>query len=518
MDCQTQANNKQIVKNAVALYFRMIVMMLIGFFTVRIVLKALGVVDYGIYNVVGGFVTMFSLVSSSLVSSISRSLTFELGKGDVVKLERTFSTSIVVLLGLSIILVFLLESVGSWYLENKMIIPSDRMTAARWCFQISVMTFILSLVNAPYSASIISHERMDVYAYFTIIDAIFKLIICYCISHSPIDRLVTYAILLCVISVINQIIYVIFCKRHFEECRFNWIFDRELFKGLFSFAGWNFIGCSAAVLRTQGANLLLNWAGGPAVNAANGIANNLCNVVNNFVYNFTQAFNPQITKRYASGEYESLMKLLIYGSKYSYYLLFFLALPVVLNIRFILYLWLGHVPEHTVTFVFWIIVFMLAEAVSRPIITAKNATGVIRNYQIIVGGVLLLMLPLSYIGIKFGLPVEVVPFCNALTACLAIAARMYMLRGDFPGWSSRVFIVRVLLNVMVVSVLSGIIPFIVSVNMRDGWIQLVVTSMLSVFCTILSVLYVGCDKMERRMVIQKALSAAQNLKSKFYRK
>ena len=511
----TQTNNKQIAKNAIALYFRMIVMMLIGFFTVRVVLKALGVVDYGIYNVVGGFVTMFSIVSNSMVSSISRSLTFELGRGDKNRLERTFSTSIYVLFGLSFILVILLESFGIWYLETKMVIPADRLVAARWCFQLSVITFILRLVNAPYSASIVSHERMDIYAYFTILDAVFKLVICYAISHSPIDRLITYAILLCLVSVINQVIYVIFCKRHFDECRFKWIFDKSLFTSLFSFAGWNFIGCSAVVLRTQGANLLLNWAGGPVVNAANGIANSLCNVVNHFVGNFTKAFSPQITKRYAAGEYESLMKLLVYGSKYSYFLLFFLALPVVLNVRFILYIWLGQVPQYTVTFVFFIVVFMLAEAVSQPIITAKNATGVIRNYQVVVGGILLLMLPLSYFGIKFGFPLEVVPFCNALTACLAVVARVYMLRGDFPGWSSRIFFVNVLLNVVIVSILAAIIPYIVSINMVDGWLRLIVTSILCVICTSLSVLYVGCDKMERRMIIQKLSSVIFRLKIKF---
>ena len=196
-----QTNNRQIAKNAMALYFRMIVMMLIGLYTSRVILNALGVTDYGIYNVVGGFVSMFSLVSSSLVSSVSRSLTFELGTGNKEKLKKTFSTSIYVLLGLSLILILLLEVVGVWYLNNKMVIPADRLYAANWCFQLSVITFVLGLINAPYSASIISHERMDVYAYFTIMDAIFKLVICYAVIHSPIDKLIMYGILLCFILI-----------------------------------------------------------------------------------------------------------------------------------------------------------------------------------------------------------------------------------------------------------------------------------------------------------------------------
>lgn len=513
-----QTNNKQIAKNAMALYFRMIVMMLIGLYTSRVILNALGVTDFGIYNVVGGFVSMFSLVSGSLVSSVSRSLTFELGTGDKEKLKRTFSTSVYVLLGLSVILIVLLEVVGVWYLNNKMVIPADRLYAANWCFQLSVVTFVLGLINAPYSASIISHERMDIYAYFTILDAVFKLVICYAVIHSTIDKLIMYGILLCFIHVVNQLIYVIFCKRNFEECRFQWIFDKSLFKSLFSFAGLNFIGCSAGVLRTQGATLLLNWAGGPVVNAANGVANSICNIVNNFVNNFTQAFNPQITKRYAAKEYESLMSLIIYGSKFSYYLLLLLALPIVLNARFILEIWLGIVPEHTVSFVRLIIVFMLCEAVSRPIITAKNATGEIRNYQIVIGGILLLMLPLSYVGIKIGLPVEVVPFCNAATAFLAILARMYMLRGDFPCWSSRIFISKVLLNVALVTIVSSILPIISYKSIEYGWMNLIVTTVCSVICTCISILYIGCTEQERSLIVAKANSAIHSIFNKFIHK
>lgn len=507
-------DNKKIAKNAIALYLRMIVMMLIGLYTSRIVLNALGVTDFGIYNVVGGFVSMFSLIAASLTSSISRSLTFELGRGDMECLKKTFSMSVIVLFGLSLIIVILLESIGLWYLSNKMVIPPDRLHAAHWCFQLSIITFVLGLVNMPYSSLIVSHERMDIYAYFTILDAIFKLVICYAIVHSPIDRLVMYAILLCLINVINQCIYVSFCKRNFQECRFTWIYDKALFKGLFSFAGWNFIGCSAAVLRSQGATLLLNWAGGPAVNAANGIAGNICGVVQRFVSNFTLAFDPQITKRYAASEYDSLMKLLLYGSKYSYYLLFVLALPIMFNAHFILQIWLGIVPEHSVSFTRWMIVFMLAEAVSRPIITAKNATGEIRNYQIVVGGILLLMLPLSYLGLKLGLPVVVVPFLNAATACAAIVARMCMLNGVFPTWSSKVFVHKVLLNVLSVSLASAVLPLLCYLLLDDGWQNLIVTSLSCLICSLTSIYYIGCDKHERELLLGKAMFLFAKLKEK----
>ena len=507
-------NNKRIAKNAMALYIRMIVTMLVGLYTSRVILHALGVEDYGIYNVVGGFVSMFSLISGSLNGSVSRFLTFELGRGDEAKLKRVFSTSIFVLLGLSFVVFIATETVGLWYLNNKMVLSQERSNAAFWVFQISVLTFIMSLINSPYSASIVSHERMGVYAYLSIADAVLKLIISFLVYYSPIDRLVFYASLLFLVSVFNQCIYVWFCKRYFPECRFSCIFDKSLFKGMFSFASWNFIGSSAAVLRTQGSSLLLNAFGGPVVNAANGIANTITHVVSGFVNNFTQAFNPQITKRYAAGEYNSLMNLLIYGSKYSYYLMFLMALPIMLNTHFILQIWLGIVPEYTVEFSRWTFVFLLAESISRPIITAKNATGRIRNYQIVVGGVLLLTLPLSFVALKLGATVTIVAFFNAFTATMAIFARMYMMRDDFPCWSSRVYFTKVFFNVLLVSVIAAPLPLLLNYIMPEGLLRFVLSTLLCLSCTTISILYIGCDRSERTMILTKLRGGIESIMKK----
>lgn len=507
-------NNKLIVKNALALYMRSIITMLIGLYTSRVILQALGVEDYGIYNVVGGFVSLFSLISGSISGSIGRYLTYELGKGDIEKLKYVFSTSIFVLLGLSVLVVVATETFGLWYLYNKMVIPHDRMNAAFWVFQLSVFTFVLSLINAPYMATVISHEHMHIFAYLSIFDAMCKLLICYLVLISPIDQLVFYALLLCLVGVIDQCFYVWYCKRHFEECLFKPIFKKDLFKGMFSFAGWNFIGSSAAVLRNQGASLLLNAFGGPAVNAANGIATTITSVVSGFVNNFTQAFSPQITKRYATGEYESLMTLLIYGSKYSYYLLFLLSFPIMLNAHFIFKIWLGIVPQYTVPFCRWIFIFLLAESISRPIITAKNATGCIRNYQIVVGGVLLLMLPISYVCLKLGASVITVAISNAATAILAIFARMYMMRGDFPCWSSLIYFKKVLLNVLGVSIAASIFPIILYLNLQEGWIRLFATSALALLCSIASILYFGCTKRERQLMLTKCNNGMSSLRMK----
>lgn len=507
-------SNKRIAKNAVALYLRMIVTMVIGLYTSRVILEVLGVEDFGIYSVVASFVTSFSLVSSSLQSSIMRSLTFELGKGGGERLRQTFSMAMLTMFALSAVVAILLETFGLWYLENKIVLPAERADAAFWCFQFSVLTFIIGLICAPYSSSITSHERMDIYAYFSIFDSIAKLLICFAAAHSPADRLATYAALLATEALLNQSLQLWFCRRHFSECRITWTFDKKIFKDLSSFAGWNFIGCSAAVLRTQGASLLLNWAGGPIVNAANGIANQACNVVNSFVSNFTLAFDPQITKRYASGEHESLMQLLIYGSRFSYYLLFFISLPLLLNTEFLLELWLGQVPEYTVPFIRWTIAFLLAEAVSRPIITAKNATGDIKTYQIVVGGTLLLMLPLSYVGIVLGLPLEVVPFCNALTATFAIGARMVMLKGAFGTWSSKAFTNKVIVNVLCVSAIAAVLPIITYTAIESGWINFSVTTLACIFSTAVTIYWVGCNNQEREMARIKSAEAVRKLKEK----
>lgn len=496
-------SNRQIAKNAAALYFRMIVSMLVGLYTSRIILNQLGVEDYGIYNVVGGFVSLFSLISDSIQGSISRFLTFELGRGDIINLRKVFASSILVLIGLSIIILFLTETFGLWYLYNKMVIPLERIDAAFWCFQLSIITFVINLINSPYTSAIIAHERMDIYAYLTILGVIFKLFICFAIIKSPIDKLIFYAILLCLYSIINQIIYVIFCKHKFPECKFKYIIDKSLLKNMFNFAGWNFIGSSAVILRTQGANLFINAFGGPVANAANGIANNICNIVSTFVTNFTMAFNPQITKRYAAKEYESLMNLLIYGSKYSYFLMFILTLPVFLNAEYIFKIWLGIVPEYTVIFTRWTLLFLLLESISRPMITAKIANGNIRNYQIVVGSILLLMLPISYLGLKLGFEVTFVAFANVLTALIAIFARIYMLRGDFPCWSSKVFFNKVILNICLVSIIASVLPAITYIILPKGFINFTVTTLISIISSCITIFYIGCTKFERSLIVDK---------------
>lgn len=343
-------NTKRIAKNTLMLYVRMLFGMVVSLYTSRMVLQALGVEDYGIYNVVGGVVAMFSMISSSLSSSVSRFLTFELGKGNLEGLKRVFSTSLSIHVVLALAFILLGETLGLWFLNTHMTIPENRLSAANWVFHASVFTFVINLLSVPFSASIVSHERMSAFAYIGILDIILRLLIVLFIAYSGwnFDRLIVYALLLVVVVCIMQAIYWNYCTRNFEECKFGLSFDVNYWKEMSSFAGWNFIGCTAGLLKDQGVNILLNLFIGPIINAARGIANTVNNVLASFSGNFMTALNPQITKSYAAGNYDYMYSLVERGSRFSYYILLLFALPMLFETEFVLTLWLKHYPEHTV--------------------------------------------------------------------------------------------------------------------------------------------------------------------------
>lgn len=513
----TAGNNRRIAKNTLMLYFRMFITLIIGLYTSRVVLSTLGVEDYGIYNVVGGVVSMFSLVSGSISAAIGRFITFELGRGDMDKLKRVFSTSVNVQIMLAVIVIIAAEIAGLWFLDNEMKIPDGRMPEARWVFHCSLVTFAVSLISMPFNASIMAHEHMSVYAYITIFETVMKLVIVYLLLVSPFDKLETYATLMLAVAVVVQLIYQLYCKRNFEECRYRLIFDKKLFGQMFGFAGWNTIGAVSGVLRGQGNNILLNiFSGGTAVNAAAGIATTLTGVVTSFTGNFMTAFNPQITKNYAAGRYAELVTLLHRGAKFSAYLLLFFAIPVMLNAEYIFTLWLGLVPEHTVDFVRLILIFSFSEVVSRPLITAKLATGHIRNYQIVVGGVQLLTLPISYTALKLGAPVEAVYMANITTSVMAFFARMIMLRGDIPQWSSRSYVTDVFVRVIAVAVVAAVLPTVVYGFLDNPLVRLFVSTLVSVLSSVVVVLYMGCNRNERHFIVDRAKAIPRNLISKLH--
>lgn len=506
-------NKKRIAKNTLLLYVRMLFLMVISLYTSRVILNALGVNDFGIYNVVGGVVAMFSILSGSLSAAISRFITFELGKGDEENLRKVFSASVTIQLALSAIIVVLIEVVGVWFLNEKMSIPANRMYAANWVLQFSVVTFVINLISVPYNATIIAHERMSAFAYIGIFEGIGKLAVAFLIMFAPFDRLIFYSILMCVIAVSVRLIYGTYCKRHFSECSYHFRWDKDLLMKMFGFAGWNFIGASSALLRDQGGNIILNLFFGPAVNAARGVAMQVNNAITGFVTNFMTALNPQITKSYASGDKDYMMTLIYQGARLSFYMLLFLSLPVLVNTHYILVIWLKLVPEHAVLFVQLILIFAMSESISSPLITAMLATGKIRNYQIVVGGLQMMNLPISYLCLKLGCrPESVLIVAIAISQC-CLASRLYMLR-SLIGLSSIQYIRKVYLNVILVTVLSAIAPVLLSHYLHESFLTFVVIVLLAMTSTALVEYFIGCNHQERAFVSSKVATMLNKFKNK----
>ena len=502
MSTQTSDNNKRIAKNTLLLYFRMLFMMVVSLYTSRVILNALGVEDFGIYNVVGGLVAMFTVVSGSLSAAISRFITYELGKGNQSKLNKIFSASVTIQLLLSLIIVVLIESVGVWFLNAKMTIPVNRIVASNWVLQFSVITFVLNLVSVPYNAAIIAHEKMVAFAYISILEVVGQLLIALLIDFSPIDKLIFYALLMCVVAITVRVAYGVYCKRNFEECTYHWHWDKDILCTMFSFAGWNFIGATSAILRDQGGNIVINLFCGPTVNAAKGISMQVNSAITAFVRNFMTALNPQITKSYAVGDNKYMMSLLFQGARLSFYMLLFLSLPILVNTHYVLVLWLKIVPAHAVLFVQLILVFAMCESISNPLITAMLATGNIRNYQILVGGLQMLNLPLSYICLRLGFIPESVLIIAIIISICCLAARLYMLR-SMIGLSVKLYVQKVILNVMFVTLLASVLPYICSQYLCEGFISFLIITLITIVCTVITIFYIGCNKSERKFIVDK---------------
>lgn len=505
MSQDTSSNNKRIAKNTLVLYVRMLFLMVVSLYTSRVVLNALGVEDYGIYSVVGGFVATFSVLTGSLSASISRFLTFELGKGESKKLNTIFSTSVIIQIGLSVIILVVAETIGLWFLNNKMVISEGRLIAANWCFQLSVVTFIINLISIPYNAAIIAHEKMSAFAYISIFEGISKLVIAWLIVLSPVDRLIYYAFLMALVALFVRIIYTWYCKRHFAECNFRFVYENTLLKQMLGFAGWNFIGGSAGVLRTQGLSVLINLFFGAVVNAARGISVQVNVAVASFASNFMTAINPQITKSYATGDTDYLNKLLFKGARLSFYLLLFLSLPILIETETILSLWLKIVPEHTIGFVRLTLLFSMCEAFSGPLITAMLATGDIKRYQIIVGGTNLLNIPLSYFLLKWigfdDFP-EITMVVAIFLSIVCLIQRLIMLR-EMINLNAKSFVIDVILKVFVVSLLSVALPVVLHQMMLISVAASIFNIVICLLYSFFIIFYVGCDKGERAFVITK---------------
>ena len=507
------ANNRRIAKNTLMLYMRMLFGMLVSLYTSRVLLNALGVEDYGIYGAVGGFVSMFSLISASLSSSVSRFLTFELGTGNKEKLSRVFSTSILIQIALAIIVVLLSETLGIWFLHHKMTIPAERMDAAEVVFQASIVSFVFGLLSVPFNASIVSHEKMGVFAFFGIFEIIARLFIVLIIAYCAwvTDRLIVYSILVMLLGLIMQGIYLFYCRRSFEECRISFIFDKKVFSEMGLFASWVFIGCTASQLKYQGVNLLYNVFVGPVLNAARSIAGSVDAAVTSFASNFMTALNPQITKLYAAGDLKYAHSLVERGSRFSFYIILFFAVPIILETEFILGLWLGNFPEHSIDFVRLTLMLSLIGVLSNTLINLQTATGNIRNYQIVVGGILMLNFPLSYICLKVGMKPEATYIVAILVDVACLFARLIFLQ-KMAGLSMIHFLKSVVLNVTSVTIVSVILPFTLHITLNPGWQRFLIVGFLSVVSVLFSTLFIGCSRNEREFVILKFVRIIMRIK------
>lgn len=498
----SSSNNQRIAKNTLLLYVRMLFMMAVSLYTSRVVLNTLGVEDFGIYNVVGGFVTMFTFINSAMASATQRYLNYELGAGNHNRLRTVFCTSVNLHALISIVIFILAETVGLWFLYTQLTIPANRFIAAVWVYQFAILSTIVMMMSVPYNAAIIAHEKMGAFAYISVLEVTLKLLIVYLLVISNFDKLKLYAVLMFSIQLLIRFIYSSYCNRQFKETKYKWVWNKALFKEMTGFAGWNMFGNLAAVAFTQGVNVLLNIFFGPAVNAARGVAVQVQNAIKGFCTNFQVAVNPQIVKSYATNDFPYMHKLIFTSSKFSFYLLWFLSLPVLFEAHQILTWWLKLVPAHTTDFVRLMLLISMVEAMANPLIEGSLATGRIRKYQLVVGTLLLLIVPCSYFALKLGIPAEGVFIVHLSLAIIAHIARMWMSR-SLIHLSMRLYAVKVILPISLVSVASLILPAIILVNMQESFIRFICVGMSCVLSVSVTIYGIGLTSRERLFAMDK---------------
>lgn len=476
--------------------------MLVSLYTSRVVLNTLGIEDFGIYNVVGGIVAMFGFLNAAMASATQRFLSFELGRKDYKRLREVFSMSLNIHFIIAGIILILAETAGLWFLNEKMLIPPGRIEAANWVYQFSILAFMVTIISVPYNASIIAHEKMNVFAYISILEVSLKLLIVFMLQWFAFDKLKLYAVLTFSAALIIRTIYGIYCKKKLNSCSYIFVKDKTLFQTLFSYAGWNLWGNLASVTMGQGINILLNIFFGPAINAARGIAYQVSSAVNQFVSNFQLAANPQIIKSYASGDNGYMHRLIFYSSKFSFFLLLTLALPILFETQYILALWLKIVPDHTVLFTRLVICIVLVDCISGPLMTAAQASGKIKVYQSVVGGLLLLILPISYLFLNLGFPPETTMLVNLVVSIIALFIRLIIIR-SLVNLPIKQFILHVLLPIAIVATTSLFLPYVGYILMDQSFFRFLSVILLcfssSFFCT----WKLGLSKSERQNILSK---------------
>lgn len=495
----TSDNNKRIAKNTLFLYARMLLIMGVTLYTSRVVLQVLGVEDFGIYNVVGGIVVLFTFVNNAMVTSTQRFLNYEMGRKDLEATKHVFSASITIHVGIALLTLVLAETVGLWFLKHYIKYPANREWTVMATYQFSILTTCVSIIRTPYNAAIIAHERMSFYAYISVIEAVLRLLIVYLLTLAPFDRLIFYAFLMFAVMVLVTFCYCMYCHRSFVACHFRFVRKKGVYKNLMGFSGWSLLGGVANVGASQGLNILLNLFFGVTVNAAMGIANQVHTAIYSFVGNFQTAFNPQIVKSYASSNRDYFIDLIIRTSKYSYFLLFVISLPIYICCEEVLLLWLGEIPNYTASFCRLMIVFSLLDALQGSLWVSVQATGKIRNYQILMSIMILSNLPLSYLFLKQGYTPEVVLKVKVIMHVLIYIARVIYLYKIISLPILRYFSETILRSLIVTFLSFVIMQFFMVYEIVP--MNLLSSVLLSLLCNVIFIYSFGLDKMEKNKII-----------------
>ena len=492
--------NKRIAKNTIFMYIRMAITMCIGLYTSRAVLLALGVEDFGLYNVIGGIVSMFVVLNNAMVNTTSRFITVYLAKEEELQTCKIFNMASLVHVVIAVLVVLFGETIGLWYLENKLVVPEGRMFAAHWLYQLSILSAIFSILYVPYNAAIVAHEKMGVFAFIQIADSALKLIIVLLLAYSPIDKLIFYATLLTILSIADLCIYFIYCKRHFAETKIMFYWNNSVFKEMMGFAGWTLVGNFVNFFYTQGLNLLLNAFCGPAANAARGIAVQVENVVKQFANNVQVAINPQILKSYSLNEMDRMYSLIMASSRYCFFLLYFLCLPIMLEANFILHLWLGIVPEHTVNFIRLILVIALFDTFVNPMFTANLACGKLKLYHFPLSILMVAFMFVTYFAIKLTGIAESVYVSLLTVTFIGYIMKIYIIDRQV-GLKPKVYIKNVLKPVCLVVLISPILPFYIHSLLDEGWVRLLATGFACVVSVTAAIYVLGVSQAERKFVV-----------------
>lgn len=496
-------DGKRIAKNTMLLYVRMGLIMLVSLYTVRILKNSLGDVDYGLNDVVGTLIIIFAFVNGTLASATTRFLSYNIGKGDSDSIKKVFATSFRIHSILAIIVLILGEIVGVYAVNNLLVIPQDRLYASNWVFQFSVISSILSILQAPLNALVISHERMNIYAYVGIFEAIAKCIVAYLIYKATVDKLILLSMLNAIVSVIIFCFYKIYTSRYLGmPVNLFGVIDRTQCKSMLKYTTWSLLGATASMMKNSGLAILINLFFGPVINTANAIANRANSAVANFSNNFTMAINPQIIKAYASKQFDDMKRLIYRGGKVTFFLLMYLCLPLIFDTEYILRLWLNEIPEYCVIFTKLVLILTLIESFTYTIGYAIQATGNIRNYQLIVSGINLLNFPITFVFFYLGFEPTIAICISISLSAIALMARLYFMKIQL-GIKPQEYIVKVLFRSISTLLLSIILPYVVYSYMFEGLNRLLMLILAVVVSNTIFIWFVGIDKAERGIIISK---------------